>query len=476
MTGLYKLTRTTAFRLSMLYFGLFATIAAAATTYIYHQTDKLVTEQLAEAITQEQRSLDLKYRTQGLKGLEQEIAERSLAPGNSLYLLANAEGGYLGGNLKSISADLWNAPGPSVFYYRRIHEGRAEDRFAVATVLHLTNGSRLVIGRDIEDQRDFGERVRSAFLWTMAGILIVGLGGGLLISRQLLIRIESMTETTQSIMAGDLSRRIPLTGNDDEFDRLATSLNVMLTRIGELIAGFREVSDNIAHDLRTPLNRLRNRVEAALREKTDEKGERYREALQTTIEEADELIKTFDALLSIARLEAGAAQNTGERFNLSTVIADLAELYEPVAEEQGIELKPDVDDDVSIIGRRELIAQAVANILDNAIKYSAPACKSGPEAPVKAEITLRLRQREGHADIVIADHGPGIPEADRERVVKRFVRLETSRSQPGTGLGLSLAAAVARIHNGTLTLSDNDPGLKVTLSVRVPAEEASRST
>lgn len=473
MTGLYKLTRTTAFRLSMLYFGLFATIAAIATAYIYHQTDKLVTEQLATAIVQEQRSLDLKYRIQGLEGLKEEITERSIAPGNSLYLLASTEGSYLGGNLKTISADLWNAKAPTVFYYRRIHDGRVEDRFAVATVLHLTNGSRLVIGRDIEDQRIFGERVRTAFLWTMAGILIVGLGGGLLISRQLLMRIEGMTETTQSIMAGDLSRRIPLTGNDDEFDRLAASLNVMLTRIGELIAGFREVSDNIAHDLRTPLSRLRNRVEAALREKSNE--ECYREALQTTIEEADDLIKTFDALLSIARLEAGAAQNSGERFDLSSVISDLAELYDPVAEERGIELKQDVEAGVSIIGRRELIAQAVANILDNAIKYGAPGDKSVPDRAAKSEITLQLRRHEGHAEIIISDRGPGIPEADRERVLKRFVRLEASRSQPGTGLGLSLAAAVARIHKGALALSDNGPGLKVALSVRVPADDASGS-
>jgi hypothetical protein len=327
-----------------------------------------------------------------------------------------------------------------------------------------------VIGRDIEDQREFGENVRSAFLWTMAGILVVGFGGGLLISRQLLRRIEVITDTTQSIMAGDLGRRIPLTGNDDEFDRLAASLNQMVARIGELIAGFREVSDNIAHDLRTPLNRLRNRVEAALREKAD--AGRYHDALQTTIEEADDLIKTFDALLSIARLEAGAAQNGDEHFDLSSVVSDLAELYEPVAEERGISLVLDIQTDVSAIGRRELIAQAVANILDNAIKYGG----SGDEtARARPEITFRLHQRDGYADIVVADRGPGVPTADRERVLRRFVRLEASRSQPGTGLGLSLAAAVARIHKGSLTLSDNDPGLKVVLSIPVPAGEANGS-
>lgn len=447
----------------MLYFGLFATIAAAATAYIYARTDTLITGQLGAALAREQQSLEQIYHESGLEGLRRAVVQRSAAPGNGLYLLTDAEGGYLGGNLKTITPELWNASGQNAFYYRRLDDGQTEDRFAFASVLRLTNGARLVIGRDIEDQRQFGEAVRSAFIWTLAGILIVGLGGGLLISRNLLSRIETMTDTTQSIMAGDLSRRIPLTGTDDEFDRLAQSLNAMLARIDKLVAGFKEVSDNIAHDLRTPLNRLRNRVETALREKRDPQF--YRDALQTTIEDADDLIKTFDALLSIARLEAGAAGNTGELFDLSAVVTDLAELYEPVAEECGIALKLDIADHVTATGRRELIAQAVANILDNAIKYSAPAATNGGGQP--GEIALSLRQDDAHADIIVADRGPGIPEADRSRALRRFGRLEASRSQPGTGLGLSLAAAVARIHGGQLTLSDNDPGLKVMLSVHL---------
>jgi signal transduction histidine kinase len=222
------------------------------------------------------------------------------------------------------------------------------------------------------------------------------------------------------------------------------------------------VSDNIAHDLRTPLNRLRNRVEAALRENST--AEHYRDALQATIEDADELIKTFNALLSIARLEAGVGERTDERFDLATVVTDVAELYEPVAEEQGITFRIDAGEKTMISGKRELIAQALANILDNAIKYGASPAEANGQAPGN-NISVDLVSGQDSAEIIVADRGPGIPPEDRERVFKRFVRLETSRSLPGSGLGLSLAAAVARLHGGRLQLSDNAPGLKVALSV-----------
>jgi signal transduction histidine kinase len=452
--------RTTAFRLSLIYFGLFAAMAAAAVGYTYYRTSILLDGQLESAIETELSSLDQRYRKGGLHGLRAAIAERTETAGNSLYLLANTEGRHLAGNLKAVSEQLWNASGGVTFLYRRAYENKVEERLAFAVVLRFTNGFRLVVGRDIDDQRQFGEAVRRTFLWTLGGMVLFGLGAGVWIGRSLLKRIESITDTTQRIMAGDLSERIPLTGTDDEFDRLATSLNAMLQRIEELIAGFREVSDNIAHDLRTPLSRLRSRVEAALRETAPES---HREALQATIEDADELINTFNALLSIARLEAGA-QRTDQHFNLAAVVRDVAELYEPVAEERGIALLVEADGETVFDGQRELIAQALANILDNAIKYGA--ARGEPESGKAAAITVRLVQTGDVAQIVIADRGPGIHPEDRERVFKRFVRLEASRSQPGSGLGLSLAAAVARLHGGDLTLSDNEPGLAATLTIR----------
>ena len=450
----------------MIYLGLFAATAAAAVGYIYYKTNILLTQQLNEEIRAELQSLDQHYRQAGLEGLRGAVAQRSETPANSLYLLANAEGVHIAGNLKAVSQSLWNSNGQVEFFYRRSFDNEVQKRYAFAIVFRLTNGYRLVVGRDIEDQRQFGNVVRSAFLWALVGMTIVGLGGGVFIGRNLLRRIETMTETTRQIMQGDLSERIPLTESGDEFDRLAISLNMMLKRIEELVAGFKEVSDNIAHDLRTPLNRLRNRIEAALNEPGG--SETYKEALQSTIEEADDLIKTFDALLSIARLEAGAAQRTDENFNLTTVVTDVVELYEPVAEERGLTIKWLANGQTFVKGKRELIAQAIANIIDNAIKYGASAQpQSGDTA--NEGIVVSLVSKNKVTEIVVADNGPGILPEDRDRVFKRFVRLEASRSMPGSGLGLSLAAAVAQLHGGHLSLSDNEPGLKVTLAIPASA-------
>jgi signal transduction histidine kinase len=462
VTGLTKLLRTTAFRFSLFYFGLFAAAAAASVGYIYWKTNVLLAAQLATSIQAEIRSLEQQYRRGGPEQLRRAISERSETPGNSLYLLADVEGRHLSGNLKGVSEELWNSAGEVAFVYRRSLDDRIEERFAFAVIFRLANGYRLIVGRDIEDRREFGGVVRSALLWTLAGMAVAGLGGGLMIGRSFLRRIETMTRASRTIMAGDLSQRIPLTGSQDEFDRLAASLNAMLQRIEELIAGFREVSDNVAHDLKTPLNRLRNRAEAALR---DQNGpQKYKDALQATIEDADELIKTFDALLSIARLEAGASSTLEERFDLSAMVRGVCDLYEPLAEENGIDLKLNGRADIIVSGRHQLLAQAVANVLDNAVKYGAS--QSGTANGARGEITVSVVPKGEVAEIIIADRGPGIPSQDRDRVFKRFVRLEASRSQPGSGLGLSLAAAVARLHGGELILLDNAPGLKAVFSLK----------
>ncbi len=455
-----RLLSTTALRYSLIYFGLFAAAAAIAATYIFWRTNVLFATSLETAIQAEIRNLDEQYRIGGIDQLRRVIGARSETPGNSLYLLADREGRRLAGNLKEVSPRLWNTAGRAVFVYRRpVAGGRAEERLAVAVVFRLAGGYRLIAGRDIEDQREFGRIMRTAILWTLAGMALLGLGGGIFISRRLLARMDAITATSRTIMAGDLSQRIPLSGADDEFDRLAANLNAMLQRIAQLIDGFREVSDNIAHDLKTPLSRLRNRVETALREARGE--EDYREALSATIEEADDLIRTFDALLSIARLEAGAAPGARTRFSLNAVVGGVCELYEPVAEESGMTLVQAGAPDTEIEGERQLVAQAVANLLDNAIKYGG---RGGEGA--KPDITVSVEPDGVYVNIVVADHGPGILEADRNRALKRFIRLEASRSRPGSGLGLSVAAAVARLHGGRIALASNEPGLKVTLSLK----------
>ena len=294
-------------------------------------------------------------------------------------------------------------------------------------------------------------------------------------------------------MRGDLSERLPIAGSDDELDRLSESLNAMLARIEHLLAGMQEVSHNIAHDLRTPLNRLRNRVEAALHARGGE--EAARDALEKTIEEADGLIKTFNALLSIARLESGSAENEMRAVDLHEIVRDVAELYEPAAEQQGARIVIRGAQRCIVQGNRQLLGQAVANLIDNALKYATssavtargeagvgtgekrPCDPAGSALEMTSEIsdiTVELRcvddtsqpGQPSQAAIVVADHGPGIAAHERDRALQRFTRLAASRSRPGSGLGLSLVSAVANRHGGALRLEDNHPGLRVVLLLK----------
>ena len=462
MTALTKLFRTTTFRLSLTYLALFSAAAVVAILYIYWNTTVLLSRQLNQTIDAELKGLAEQYRAGGLDQLVRTVAERTQTPGNSLYLVADSEARRLAGNLSAVTPDLWNSLGPVEFVYRRPAPGGVERRLAFANVFRLPSGYRLIVGRDIEDRRELARMVRSAMLWGLGVMALFGLGGGYWVSRKLLARIDTLAATTRTIMEGDLGGRLPVTGSGDELDRLSESLNLMLARIEQLMAGLREVSDNIAHDLKTPLNRLRNRVEGALREPYGEPV--YREALERTIEEADGLIKTFNALLSIARIEAGAGGENRGTLDVTALLHDVAELYEPVAEERGLVLKTGAGIPILIRADRQLLGQAIANLIDNAIKYGT-ATDGG-----RAEVEVRASAKGGMAEIVVTDRGPGVPVADRERVLGRFVRLEASRSEPGSGLGLSLVAAVARLHGGSLRLEDNGPGLRVVLALPIEGD------
>lgn len=468
MTALTKLFRTTTFRLSLTYLALFSAAAVVAIVYIYWNTTVLLSRQLNQTIDAELKGLAEQYRAGGLEQLVRIVAERSGTPGNSLYLVADSQGRRLAGNLSAVTPDLWNSLGPVEFVYRRPAAGGVENRLAFANVFRLPSGYRLIVGRDIEDRRELARMVRSAMLWGLGVMAVFGIGGGYWVSRKLLARIDALSDTTRTIMEGDLTGRLPVNGSGDELDRLSQSLNLMLARIEQLMAGLREVSDNIAHDLKTPLNRLRNRVEAALREPQGD-GPVYREALERTIEEADGLIKTFNALLSIARIEAGAGGENRENLDVSALLRDVAELYEPVAEERGLELRAEAESPIFIRADRQLLGQAIANLIDNAIKYGTVEAAEGG-AGARPEVEVSAKARGSVAEIVVTDRGPGVPVADRERVLDRFVRLEASRSEPGSGLGLSLVAAVARLHGGSLRLEDNEPGLRVILALPTNGE------
>ena len=327
-------------------------------------------------------------------------------------------------------------------------------------VTELTSGFRLLIGRDLEERRRLFGIVAKAAQWSLLVVVVLGLGGGIFVARRVLRRIDAMTGTTQRIMAGDLSGRLPVGRSGDELDRLAENLNAMLERIEALMMGLKEVSDNIAHDLKTPLTRLRNRAEEALAKSGSEAE--YRSALERTIEESDGLIRTFNALLMIARAESGQARGNMDDFDAADVARGIQELYEPLAEDDGMTLRVKTAP-APVHGNRELISQALANLVENAIKYGKPLPSIQPLGAGAVgganEILIEARRDGASVLLSVTDHGPGIPEADRSHAVERFVRLEASRTQPGSGLGLSLASAVATLHGGELRLGDSNPGL-----------------
>jgi signal transduction histidine kinase len=307
-----------------------------------------------------------------------------------------------------------------------------------------------------------GRFINAPFFLSVLLMIVLAILGWMMISRRVLKRIDAFSQTSQRIMAGDLSERIAIAGTNDEFDRLAQTQNTMLARIEELLAGVKEVSDNIAHDLKTPLTRIRNRLEAALR--SDPSDNNDRAAIEAAIEESDQLIKTFNALLLIARVEAGSKGQSLEPLDISIIAGDVVELYEAVAEEAGAKLKLESRDQAMACVNRELIAQALANLIDNAIKHTA----GTPDTQIHVHV-------EKYNDIVrlsVRDNGPGIADADRERALQRFVRLEKSRSAPGSGLGLALVQAIARFHSAELRLDNAGPGLSAMLILKTRAGQS----
>jgi signal transduction histidine kinase len=471
VTALGKLLRTTAFKLSLAYLTVFALFAAFLLGYFAWNTRRLITEQITETVNAEITGLAEQYRLAGIRRLVLIIDARSRRPGSSLYLVTSNTGEGLAGNIGSLDPGVLEASGWTETDYKRLDEtaGGPEHR-ALVRIFQLPGGFRLLVGRDLEERERLRDIVAAAGKWSIAVVVVLGLAGGFFITRRVLKRVDAMTATTQTIMTGDFTGRLPVAGTGDEFDRLADNLNAMLERIEALMRGLKEVSDNIAHDLKTPLTRLRNRAEAALRVGGSEAN--YRAALEATIEESDALIATFNALLMIARAESGQARDNMSEFDASEIARDVVELYEPVAEDRGLELRVVADAPLRVNGNRELVGQALANLIDNAIKYAAsaaataaPAENGAPPAPAETEITVTARAEDDRVLLIVADKGPGIPEAERRRAVERFVRLESSRSQPGSALGLSLASAVASLHGGELRLEDNAPGLKVTIAL-----------
>lgn len=453
-SGFRTLVSTTAFKIIAAYLLIFVLFAGFVIGWLGFATQRLFTDQLTETITAEVRGLAEQYSIGGIRRLVEVVEERGNRPGASLYLVTSFTGDALAGNIGELPAGTLNRPGWIETDYRRAGESSTDrPHRAIVQIYGLPGNFRLLVGRDLEERDRMREIFGRGFRLALMVALILGLIGAYFVTRRVLKRVDAMTDMSRRIMEGDLTGRLPTAGSRDELDRLAGSVNDMLARIEALMAGMKEVSDNIAHDLKTPLTRLRNKAEDALRVASGE--EAYRAALTGIIEESDGLIRTFNALLMIARAEAGNQREGMAPLDLGEIARGVAELYEPVAEEAGIALDV-VAAPVRVTGNRELLGQVMANLLDNALKYGAP---EGGER----RVSVTVAADGGDAVITVADRGPGIADGDRGRVLDRFVRLETSRSRPGSGLGLSLAAAVARLHGGGLSLDDNRPGLKVAL-------------
>jgi signal transduction histidine kinase len=464
MNALGKLFRTTAFKLSFAYLLVFTLFAFGTLGYVAWSAQKLLTDQFVSSIETEINSLAGIYRNGGLRRLVNAVERRSRAPGASLYLVTTGLGERVVGNVGALPPGVIDRLGEFETLYNRTDETEMKPNVALVRVYQLPGDFRLLVGRDIEERIRLRDVIHRAFGYSLLFIGVLGCLGSWFIARRVLKRVDDMTDTTRDIMAGDLDGRLKVAGTGDELDRLAQNLNEMLDRIGDLMRGMREVSDNIAHDLKTPLTRLRNKADEALR--TAKTPDELKAALEATIEESDNLIRIFNALLMIARLEAGNAREGLADFDAAEAVRDVAELYEALAEEAGVTLEVSVENGLPVHGSRELLGQAMANLLDNALKYGAVTDDREPT------ITVAAKQVSGEVRICVADHGPGIPEEERSHVLERFVRLETARSRPGFGLGLSLAAAVARLHGGQLVLEDNEPGLRVVLALPLTVAEA----
>ena len=458
MTPLGRIVRTTAFKLSAIYIAVFSAFSVSFVLYIAYSTNVLLNEQVRDIVAAELLGLSDQYRVGGLVAVVETINQRAYQPGASLYLVTDVSGRVLAGNIAGVSTEFLNSAGvePELITYHRFI-GDTSERTAMVQVARLRSGFRVLVGRDIAEQERFSDIIGGALAWSLALMIGLALISWVFVSRRVLKRIDSVSATSRRIMRGDLSGRLEVTGSGDEFDRLASSLNAMLDRIEHLLYGLKDVSDNIAHDLKTPLSRLRNRVEMALAGPAD--TDSYRAALEATIEESDALIQTFNALLMIARIEAGSPDGAMTEIDAGAVVRDVVELYEPSAEAAGAELVIDAPQPITLKASRELLGQALANLVDNALTH-------GADPTRRLRIVVATRRQGDTLVLTVADNGPGVPEADRQRVLERFVRLEKSRSAPGSGLGLSLVAAVVRLHDGTIELSDGNPGLVV--AIRLP--------
>ncbi|WP_240002526.1 sensor histidine kinase [Oleisolibacter albus] len=443
------LLRTTTFRLAAFYLGLFTLSVMAVLAVVYWFTAGFIERHTEETILREVNELRNTWENRGRVGLMQLVSERSENPRTEMiYAVATPNLDVIAGNLATWPMSTGQV-GWTAFDIRSLRKP-GPVRPAVAVVISLGSSGWLLVGHDMTERYLLRGQILTGLVWAVLLAVCIGTAGALLMGRRVAVRIETVNRTIDRITAGHFADRMPIAGTGDEIDRLSQNLNRMLDEIGRLMLSMRQVTDNVAHDLRTPLSRLRARLELALLE--EEMTSPQRATLEMAIGEIDRLLGVFGALLTIAAAESGRARTDFAAVDLGALVADAAELYEPVAEERGQSLSVSGPSGIQVQGSRQLLAQLLSNLVENAVKYT----------PEGGTVSIAAAQRpDGAACLSVADTGPGIPAGDRERVLDRFVRLEEHRGTPGHGLGLSLVAAVARLHDASLSLEDNGPGLRV---------------
>jgi signal transduction histidine kinase len=443
------LARTTPFRLTLVFLALFAAAAAAFLAYIYVATAGEVTRRADREIGREFDSLQAVYARGQTQALNQEVIQRSVSDRPFLYLLMDAHAKPVSGNLAQSPMEPSTRLGEAEFRITDTDpDGGVLRTQGWGRQLRLPTGELLFVGTDIGEGRASVTHIVNAIWGAAVLVILFGLLGGLFVSRNVSRSMAKLNQAIVLVEAGDLQARIPVRGVRDEYDELAMRLNAMLDRLERLMGGLRHAGDAIAHDLRSPLTRLRARLEVALMEVEAGHADPHA-ALATALEDSDAVLRTFSAVLAISRLEAAGRIANPKVFDASDLASGVAELYEALCEEKGQSFGMELGRGLAVKGDRDFVAQALANLLDNAVKYT----------PEGGAVMLRTRRRgSGEIEITVTDTGPGVPEEDRERVLERFVRLEQSRTLPGSGLGLSLVAAVAAAHGGRLEL-DEGPGM-----------------
>jgi signal transduction histidine kinase len=444
------IANTISFKLSALYLLLFLCSFLSIGIIVYLLTCHTLEQQLKNNVEAEAVRLKTEYDSGGIAELKDEIDEVDGQGSHTRF-----EYGVIDQNGKLIAGSLNNFQ-PSAGWQtvkRTPATNKPEKELLYIKAMALPNKIWLGVGHNGEYIRNAGEAIIQAFIWGFFLIIFLGAIGGLYLSRAFLKKIDCITQSTQAIIAGDMKHRLPVSKNRDELDNLALLLNLMLDKIGSLIENIQQVSNDIAHDLRTPISHLKFRLEEAV--KKDLSAGQHKERITYAIEEVDKILDTFSAMLRISQIESGSRRSGFKTVNLSEIVTSVTEALYPVAEEQGKTIHADINPDITLTGDKELLTQLVFNLLDNAILHT----------PENTQIKVSLRSSGTQTEFIVADNGPGIAEEYRQRVFQRFYRLEQSRTAPGNGLGLSIVAAIADLHEGTLTLFDNKPGLKIVLSL-----------